>query len=244
MKTFFSLSPLLIMLLVAMSSSGCDQLNICENGRGSTLEESLDMASFSGIDLRTNANVYLIAGDSQSVSVQAQENVFEALDFEVVDSVLVIDLNKCFYSYDMDVYLTLDQPLSSVEVSGSGDVFTLEKVDVASLLSLEVSGSGEISLEADADQIENRISGSGGMNLSGSANSIETRLSSSGSLDGYSMTTQDQKVMVTGSGKAKVHVEGGTLDVTISGSGTVYYRGTPGSVNTSVTGSGRLVDDN
>ena len=241
-KPFTGLGTLLLAGLLTFS--GCDQLNICENGRGSTLEETLDMAAFAGVAVSTNANVYLTTGDSQRVVVQAQENVFEALDFHVVDEVLVIDLDQCFYSYDLDVYITLDQPLKRVEVSGSGDVFTLEKVTVADALTLEVSGSGEISLEADANEVKNRISGAGGINLSGSAASIDTRISGSGGIDAYSMPTQAHQVQVSGSGKAKVFVDGGSLDVNISGSGTVFYRGTPASINTAITGSGRLVDDN
>ncbi|GAB4412448.1 MAG: head GIN domain-containing protein [Bacteroidia bacterium] len=235
---------LLFLGLLAFAQMGCNDLGVCLNGRGPITEQTLDLAAFRGIHLTQNANVYLAQGDSQQVVVKAQENVLEKLDFTVVNEILVIDLEGCFYSYDLDVYVTLDQPVSEIQVSGSGDVIGKDTLAAAADLVLNVSGSGEISLDVDATAIRSDISGSGAINIGGTATSHAIKLSSSGQIGAYDLVATDHTVNISGSGKSYIYLEGGSLDVKITGSGSVYYRGTPGSVSTTITGSGKLVDDN
>ena len=115
-----------IVALCALSIllTACEDDEFCRNGRGSIEITTLDVASFSGIHLKRNADVFIQQGDDQFVEIRAQENVIDELDVEVINGILVIDLKRCFYSMDMDVFVTVSQPLSLLEISGSGDIFS------------------------------------------------------------------------------------------------------------------------
>ena len=229
---------------LAILSSGCSDIGICVNGQGPLTDSTLSVASFSGIHISDNANVYLRQGPVQEVTVTTQENILEDIDIEVINDILLIKLDGCHYSYDLDVFVTLAQPLSEISVSGSGDLIGDTLIQAAQNLTLDISGSGEISLETTATDIESEISGSGGLNLSGTAVNHNLKISGSGDLSSYDLVCDNHDLGVSGAGTGEVYVNGGTLDVRISGSGKVYYKGSPSSINTQITGSGSLVDDN
>lgn len=231
-------------IVLAFLGSSCSDIGICVNGQGPMADSTLTLATFSGIHVSDNANVYITEGTVQEVKVSTQENILEDLDIEVVNDLLIIKLDGCHYSYDMDVFVTLTQPLSEVSVSGSADVFSDTLVTAAQELDLDISGSGAISLDVATTNISSRISGSGGLNLSGTATNHELKISGSGALSSYDLVCDNHDLTVSGSGTGKVFVNGGTLDVKISGAGKIFYRGTPGSINTQISGSGSLTDDN
>ncbi|MEM7367850.1 MAG: head GIN domain-containing protein [Bacteroidota bacterium] len=241
-RTFF-LSALFASILAILGSS-CSDIGICVNGQGPIADSTLNLPAIAGIHISDNANLYISQGTTQEVSVSSQENILEDLDIEVVNDILMVKLNGCHYSYDMDVFVTLAQPLTEVSVSGSGDVFSDTLISAAQNLDLDISGSGAISLEVQATDIQSRISGSGDLNLSGTATNHELKISGSGALASYDLICDNHDLTVSGSGSGKVFVNGGSLDVKISGAGKIYYKGTPSSINTQISGSGALIDDN
>lgn len=243
MNRSFLLSAVALFIL-AFSASSCTEDVLCVNGRGAVVERTLELASFDGIKVPGHANVYIQKGDSQSVRVRSQENILDAIDFTVSGDKLIIDLDGCYYSYDLDVYITLDRPLSEISVTGSADVTGDGTIPASPELSIDVSGSGSVNLDLDAANITSNITGSGDISLSGKAENHQLKISGSGDLQAFDLVTESTTLNMTGAASSEIRVEGGLLDVSISGSGTVYYKGNPGSVNTKITGSGRLIDSN
>ncbi|MDX1908316.1 MAG: head GIN domain-containing protein [Bacteroidia bacterium] len=234
--------PALALALTGLLATSCVDEQLCVNGNGTVATDTLALETISGIEVRGNANLYISQGTTQEVIVKTDENLLDRVEATIENGVLVLDLKGCAYSYDLDVYVTFSEPIKSIKVSGSGDVYGDAALTAADELDLNITGSGSMTLELEGKNINSRISGSGDLILKGKAETHILRVTGSGDLSGYGLFTQNTDISVSGSGKAEILVEGGSLDVEISGSGSVYYKGSPAAINTRISGSGRLVD--
>ena len=223
---------------------GCDDGQFCRDARGPIEFEEFDMPTFSGVHIKRKARVFIEQGEEQRVRVEAQDNVFRELDLKVRNDVLVIDLDRCFFDLDMDVFITMTEPVTDLIMTGSGRIEGEGQLLAADRLNIEITGSGDIRANLDADEIDTHITGSGDLRLSGMANTHEVSISGSGDLRAFELDTRSTDIRISGSGNAEVFVDGGQLDVRISGSGDVRYKGSPETIDSSVSGSGNVINAN
>jgi hypothetical protein len=243
MKRLSFFAIMLMVVSVSFFSSGCDEV-FCEDGSGGIEERNFSFSTIDGVDLTVDGEVFVTYGQEQSVRVVANRNVMDELDLFTSNGNLVIDLERCFDDYTLEVYLTLAAPLEEARLSGSGSIIGQNRIPADDYLEIKVSGSGDISLEIEGDRIDSKISGSGKLFLEGLANHHDARISGSGDLDAYGLSIRDYEVKISGSGNSYLFVDGGHLKVDISGSGEVNYRGNPELISSEITGSGRIRNRN
>lgn len=226
----------LALLLLIIALTACDSTT---RGSSNVITEERDVSGYDSIALTGIGSVEIIQGDTESVVVEAEDNIMPLLTAEVQDGTLklsqeddrIINPNK---PIKYTVHIIEVNGLSS---SGSGDVnaATLE----TNTLNLDLSGSGSINVTSlDADSLTVKIGGSGLVRVSGQINNQQLDISGSGEYRASDLASKTADINVSGSGKAVLAVED-TLDATISGSGSVSYYGDP-VVTSSVSGSGAI----
>lgn len=239
MKTYHILS--IIALICGITLSSCFDEGICVNADSSDrVTQSFDMAPFTGLKLATVGKVNLIQGDSLSLDITGSQNIIDLVQLDINGDELKIDIDRCTRNTDLIFDITLPE-LTSVSISGSGEIVTLSTFDVADI-DINISGSGDMDLELIAEKIETHISGSGNMELSGTSDALASHISGSGDVDAFELSTKTADLHINGSGNIEVTVTD-ALTANISGSGDIYYKGTP-TVNVDVSGSGSLKDAN
>ncbi len=239
MKTT-KLSLLLIALVFTLSS--CGEKIICKKASGPSVTETIELPPIDGIDLSIAADINLTYGETQSISVTAQQDVLDELERDVRGNTWYISLDNCVRNHD-DITIDITIPeLTRIDISGSGDVYTTNTFLEQGNLDLNISGSGDLDIAFEGGDVDSRISGSGDVKLEGSATSISQRVSGSGTLKAFDMPCQTADFNVSGSGSAEVTVSD-QLDVRVSGSGDVYYKGQP-ILNVDITGSGDVINAN
>jgi hypothetical protein len=207
---------LLAMVAVLLLVSGCSVVG----GSGQVASETRQVSGFTGIDLSGVGEVFIEQGQSESLTIEADDNVLPVLTSEVEDSVLRLD----------------QKPRTTVRTRNP----IRYRVTLKDLTSLELSGSGSVSAEnLRINALRVDIDGSGTIDLAGSADEQRIEVSGSGQYDAAELSSRSVEVDISGSGKATVAVTE-QLRVDISGSGTVTYSGDP-QIDQSVSGSGRLV---
>jgi hypothetical protein len=181
--------------------------------------ESRDVGGFDEVELRGVGNLFIEQTGSESLSVEAEEDVLPKIRTEVENSRLTIgpDPNSMISTTKAINYRLTVKDLNALEVSGSGDV--------------EAEG-------IDTDELAVTISGSGEVEIRGSADSQEVDLSGSSDYKAEDLESREATIDVRGSGSATVNVSD-QLDAEVSGSGSVEYVGDP-TINQDVSGAGEV----
>jgi len=189
-------------------------------GSGTAASESRPVSDFSAVELAGVGTVIVEPGPTESVTVEADDNILPMLTSDVAGDTLVLGT-------DPGSSISPRTPISY-------------RVTVTDLSGLSVSGSGDITAGGAAGpDLAVTISGSGTITASGTTDRLSVEISGSGDFAGGSLAARDVEVTVSGSGSALVHA-GATLHASISGSGDVRYLGEP-AVTKDVTGSGEVV---
>lgn len=217
-------------------------LTACDNtrrGSGNVVTEEREASGFDNVALTGIGTVEIIQGDTESVVVQAEDNIISFITTEVQDGTLILgqEENTLINPTKPIQYTVNIIEVNGLSGSGSGDISaaTLE----TNTLDLDLSGSGSINVNSlDADSLSINLSGSGQVSLSGLVNDQQLEISGSGEYQAPELNSKTAEIDLSGSGKAVVAVED-TLDVAINGSGSVGYYGDP-VVTSDISGSGSI----
>jgi len=235
---------------------------LAARGSGRVIKQDRDVTGFSEVTVAIAGKVILEQGDTEGVTVEADEDLIDDIVTDVRGRRLVIEFRQRKWGWHFrsrpDVLITVRfKELSAVSVSGSADV-TADKMHgddmdlsisgsgdmtigdmTARQLEVGIGGSGAITVEKlSADRVRSGISGSGDVEIAGKAAALRIGISGSGSVDASALEVKDANVHISGSGTARVNTSE-NLTGTISGSGNVWYRGRP-LVDVSTPGSGSV----
>lgn len=223
--------------VVAALFAGCAGNVVLGSGRVTT--ETRQVSNFDGIALSGFGDLTFTQGDSEALTVEAEDNFMPYLKSEVSNGTLILSVDSSSgrtLTPTKPIRYTLSvKNLKSIDLSGAG------RISSASLksdqLSLGISGAGSIDIShVEATGLTCRLSGAGNLKVAGQVTSQTVTLSGLGSYDAGDLASQSAKVVVSGAGGAAVWVRD-NLDVTISGAGGVNYYGSP-QIQQKVTGVG------
>jgi len=231
----------LLVALTAILTVSCMMARTV-NGSGNVVTEERDAGGFQQVSFALMGRMVLRPGDTESVTITADDNIMRLIEAEVRDGVLHVGRTSeagmaQLRPSEEIVYEVTYRELSGLSLSGSGSM------DLAGLetpfLELSLSGSGAVIVKGlEGGQIRTSISGSGAINLSGTADSHSLDLSGSGTYRTGELVSRDARLTISGSGTAVVNATE-TLSVMLSGSGVVRYMGDP-DLTESVSGSGAI----
>ncbi|MBK6988919.1 MAG: DUF2807 domain-containing protein [Bacteroidetes bacterium] len=231
MKT--NLLILASILLLTTTSYGCRT-----EGSGKITSEVRQLESFSGIELKSAANVYVTQGDVQEVRVEAEDNLLGKINTTVKNNSLVIDdEDNIKYTKPVTIYITV-KDLCLLELTGSGNIVTRSQF-LCDFMNIKLSGSGDIRVMVNSKSLKANLSGSGNLVLNGGSAETDYRISGSGNINAHELNCFSSAVAISGSGTSTVDVKN-DLNVTITGSGNVHYVQEPGKISSKIIGSGEI----
>jgi len=232
----------LLAIGIAFLLSACDFVGgerVSGSGNVTTQERSI--TGFSSVQSSGFFDVYLSPGASQSVRVEADDNLHSYIETRLNGSELEIDTKEGYRldtDKDIKIYITSSE-FNKVHLSGSGNIISQSQITGNDKIDLSVSGSGNIKVDLRAPSIDAHMSGSGDINLSGEAKRFEGSLSGSGNIRAMDLKTEETTIRISGSGSADVYAST-KLDVRVTGSGDVRYKGGVQQVTSNITGSGSV----
>ena len=187
-------------------------------GSGVAASETRTLPSFKAVELAGSSKVTVQVGARQSVVVQADDNLVGHVRTTVHSGALVIETTGRFSTrVPMRVSVVVPE-VTSVILSGSGNII--------------VGG-------VDSSSFTASLPGSGSMLVAGHTEHLAANLSGSGQMTMYGLIARAVVVQLSGSGEIQVYAMG-SLDAEVSGSGSVMYGGNPPHVTSTVSGGGAV----
>ena len=237
MKQVFTL----FLAFVSLQSIGQKWETIKGNGNQRT--ETRQVENFTALASSGSMNVQISYGNSNTITVQADENLLPYIETKVDGKKLTIGTKKGtnLNSRNRITVKISMTTINSIQQSGSGDLSGSGAFTNDGKTELSLSGSGNMKLNFETFRdIDLAVSGSGNVELqSGNTNSLNAKISGSGNIDASTVQSKDVEAKISGSGNIKVYASN-SIDAKISGSGNVFYKGSVQNLSSKVSGSGRV----
>ena len=234
MKTTKSFSTILITLVILLVS--CNVIG--ESGSGNVVREDRHVSSFNAIDVSGSFEVFLSQGTTQSVIVEADDNLMKLIKTRVNGNTLEIDTKEPIrHAKCMKIYLTVTD-LKEIQLSGAVDIQTETKLTFNDL-SLDVSGATDSKIELDVQKLNVDCSGGSKLHFVGQAKEVSFDISGAVDLFAFDMIAEKMDLGISGAGKAEVNVTR-EFNADISGAASVRYKGNPEKISQDVSGAGSI----
>lgn len=210
-----------------------------ERGSGNVVTETREVSGFDAINVEYPAEVFIRQGNSESLEIEAEDNLLPNLKTTVRNGRLEI-----VYRREGNKHVNPTKPvritivvkdLEDVNFSSAGEI-TIEKLKTDNL-DASLSGAGNLNLvDVQIQGLQVSLSGAGSMTASGVADDLDMSISGFGDFRGADLHSQEARVSISGAGSATVWVDN-DLNAQISGAGSISYYGSP-SVSRQVSGVG------
>ena len=212
-----------VFIIIALMLGACSFGSLSPNvavGSGKVAHETRSVSNFTSVVLEGSANVSISSGTTESVVVEADDNILPLIETTVKNGQLVIG-NK------PNTNITTVSP---VKVT----------VTMKSLQSVTLSGSGNVTASGfSGDSLSVNLPGSGNITVTGTTNNLQIKLLGSGNIMCQGLQAKSATVSLSGSGDIQVYASQ-SLDASILGSGSIRYSGNPSQVKKSLSGSGSI----
>lgn len=222
--------------IFSITASSCMFVNGVD-GNGNVVKETRDVSSFTAIDVGGAFEIFLARGDSESLEIEADENLLSIINTRVRNGVLYIDSDENIgRATELNLTITFRQ-LEKINMSGAVEIESKTPIE-AGEFRLNGSGASEVSLELITDKLMCEFSGASEIELKGSADICIIEVSGASELRAYEFETREMDIEISGAGDANVFVTG-ELEARVSGAGSVRYKGDP-KVTAKESGAGSI----
>ena len=123
----------LMLLFMTFSSCISSQSFLPVKGTGESVDKKINVSGFQRIDVSGGFDVVLVQGNSEGVTLTAQENLFQYITVKVDQGVLKIYTEKNIQPTKQMRARILFQNMSNLNVSGGGDIVCETPVHVPDL---------------------------------------------------------------------------------------------------------------
>lgn len=214
-------------------------LNERVRGNGQMKSENRTAGNFNKISTGGVYHVELQQGSTNSVQIEAEENLLPYIETNISGNELEIYTRKGINidpTKKIIVHVTIQQ-VKKLTASGACS-FTGKGPIKSDNLEVVLSGATSADLDLSAQKLEVGMSGASQVDLKGTCREVSYGASGAAHINALDFQAQDVRVGISGSGEAKVFAEK-KLDVSVSGVGKVRYKGSP-AVTQSVSGMGNV----
>ncbi len=209
----------LTVLLAACGTNNTVNIQTID-GSGTIVTGERDVSGFSSIQINLGADLSLTSSDSESLSIEADDNLMDYIKAEVRNGMLVI-------STPDNTSLKPSQPIQL-------------HVSFKELTTIEVNGSSAITGDdLNLDVLTVSFSGSGSTRLAGTVNNQTITIRGQATINNFDLSSQHVTIDISGSGILEVSAAD-TLNVTVAGMGTIRYKGDP-TITRNISGTATIL---
>lgn len=224
------------MLILISLFLGLNMQQVSANNETFTPDrEDRTITGFTKLEVSGGFEIVLTQGNSESLTIEADENIMSNIQTRLTGSTLEIYTKGTIRNYRiMRVYITFKQ-LESIELSGAVKV-TADQSLQFDRLDFDISGACTIEFDMEADRLDLDLSGASKLILNGYVNYLEADCSGASKLMLAGLKTKRISFESSGASTAEFWVTE-SLDVESNGASNVRYKGNPATVNVENSGA-------
>ncbi len=237
-KTFNYRSLIFLIASIMLSSGAYSQALIPVRGTGPSVDRTINVSDFQGIDVSSGIDVILVQGNSESLILTAQENLFEYITATVENGTLKIySRNNIRPTRPMKARITFKN-ISNLRVRGGGDTYSETPLNVDAL-DISISGGGDFSSVINSETLKFNISGGGDAEIGGKTDDYNISVSGGGDLKSK-VNAENTSCRLVGGGDLYLRNEtqASEADIEISGGGDADIKMSAEKLKCSVSGGG------
>lgn len=213
-RNFIFLVSAMALLIAACGTTTTSVETITGSGNIVTIER--EVSGFSDIQINLGADLILTQGDSENLTVEADDNLMQYIETKIENGRLII-------STPNNTSLTPSQTITL-------------NISFSTLREIEILGSSHITAnDLDLDTLTIRFAGSGSTRLTGRADEQTINIRGQATINNFELTSRQVMVDISGNGVVEVNAED-NLNLTVVGMGIIRYTGDP-AISQDVSGT-------
>ncbi len=228
---------LIFILGVIVAASGC--IGSGGTGSGNVINETPKVSGFNQVALDGIGTLIITQGNTESLTIEAEDNVITHIKTTVKDNRLQISYDNASTptpTKPVKFHLTVKN-ISSIDISGAGKL-SADNISTDNL-NLFVNGAANGNLtNVNINTLVLTISGAGKLNAGGNVDTQTITINGAGEFNAPSLLSQSTTITINGAGKATVNATK-TLNAIINGAGQVNYFGNP-QITKQMNGVGKI----
>jgi len=239
MTTLIKIIIASLLSLVLFSCNFDINLNSGVRGNGNvTTQERTISKSFTTIKATEGLDVYLTQGNSESITVEADENLQDLIITEVIDGVLKIHTKQNIgRSTSKKVMVNFKDVSSIISTSGS-DVYTTNTI-TTNRLDVKATSGSNMKLEVKTSVLNCRSTSGSDIKVSGKVETLTAEATSGSDIKAGNLIAQSSEVKATSGADITVNTSKKLIAKATSG-GDIKYYGNPDTVEKSDNVSGSI----
>lgn len=251
------LAALAVLLAVPLLCSGCTE------DYGPVTSRSYDLTGFTRVEVGSTFEVEIVQADTWSITVEAQEKLFDNLNVSKTGDTLEVNLKWGWGSWMSSwgfkrarARITMPE-LEALTLSGASagtatgfrssrdaeinvsGASSLEIDIAAAAVRVEVSGASHINGSLQADELRAGISGASRLTLSGAAADLTVEASGASTAALEELEAKQVDIELSGASRGTVSVRD-SLKLNLSGASSLTYTGDPSLESINISGSSTI----
>lgn len=207
------------------------------NGNVETVERTIS-EPFNAIKATEGLNVYLTQGNSESIIVEADENLHELILTEVIDGVLKIHTSKNIGRASSKKVMINFKDISAITSTSGSDVYSTNTIS-ADYLKLKSTSGSDMKLEVNTVTLECKSTSGSDLKLSGKTGKLIAEATSGSDIKAANLVAESSQVKATSGADISVNTSK-ELTASASSGGDIKYYGNPEKVNKNKSSSGSV----
>ncbi|NND09981.1 MAG: DUF2807 domain-containing protein [Flavobacteriaceae bacterium] len=230
MTTLTKIIVSIVMALLLVSCNFDMNLGPGISGNGNVTTETRDLdASFIGIKASEGLDVYLTQGNSESIKVQADENLHEIILTEIRNGVLHIHTSENIRRSSAQKVMVQFDDIENITSTSGSDVYSTNTIK-ADRLELKSTSGSDMELDIDANSIICNSTSGSDMRLSGTTDRFTAESNSGSDIKAGNLKARICNASAS-SGSDITLYSSEELTARASSGGDITYYGNPSKVN-------------
>ena len=237
-----TLAKIIVATLISLSLFSCNfDMNINSGVKGSgnvTIENRTITKPFTAIKATEGLDVYLTQSNTESISVEADDNLQELIVTEVVDGALKIHTKQSIGKSKSKKVMVSFKSIDAIKATSGSDVFSTNTITL-NHLELETTSGSDMTLTVNTNSLNCKSTSGSDLKLSGKTNKLTAEATSGSNIKAAELVATSSHVKATSGADITINTVK-ELTASASSGGDIKYKGNPETINKNEASSGSV----